>query len=388
MPKIRALPTLQSGADDSFIRHMLVVGYDWVMVAASILVAILASFTGLRLVSGLRNLAPADRKPQIAKAAIALGGGIWSMHFIGMLAVRLPVAIQYDALATLGSALVAILITGIGLGLLHFGERTERRIVYAGIAMGLGIVMMHYIGMSAIRGNCVVSYSPAGIFLASAVGILASIGALWLAYKKRSLRDISLGAVVQGLSISAMHYTAMIYTQFSPSAELIVLPEPILSSGIMALLVAVAAFLICGFFLLTAIPGETGTASDEESDEAVSDSPEAGPLLKLPYERNNATHFLPVERIRAIKAEGHYTQLFDGSGEYFCPMSISDIESRLDNSRFLKTHRSHLVNIAHVSGIQKVGDKAACLLDDEASSQIPVSRGRVRDVRRALGFAG
>ncbi len=141
----------------------------------------------------------------VATPAIALGGGIWSMHFIGMLAVRLPVAIEYDALSTLGSALVAILITGIGLALLHFGVRTERRIVYAGVAMGLGIVLMHYIGMSAIRGNCVVSYSASGIVLASAVGILASIGALWLAYKKRSIRDIALGAVVQGLSISAMH---------------------------------------------------------------------------------------------------------------------------------------------------------------------------------------
>ncbi|MEM7428043.1 MAG: MHYT domain-containing protein [Pseudomonadota bacterium] len=369
---------------------MLVVSYDWVLVGASVVVAILASFTGLRLASGLRVLAPAARKPQIAKAAIALGGGIWSMHFIGMLAVRLPVAIEYDALATLGSALVAILITGIGLGLLHFGERTERRIVYAGIAMGLGIVLMHYIGMSAIRGNCVVSYSTAGIFLASAVGILASIGALWLAYKKRSLRDIALGAVVQGLSISAMHYTGMIYTRFSPSAELVVLPEPILSSGVMALLVAVAAFLICGFFLLTAIPGDAAETTEdaEAADLEASDGEALEPLRKLPYESNNATHFLPVDDIRAIRAEGHYTRLFDGSGEYFCPLSISVIESRLDNPNFLKTHRSHLVNMAHVSGIQKVGDKAACLLDDEASSQIPVSRARVRDVRRALGFAG
>ena len=145
--------------------------------------------------------------------------------------------------------------------------------------MGLGIVVMHYIGMSAIRGNCVVSYSPLGIFLASAVGILASIGALWLAYKKRSLRDIALGAVVQGLSISAMHYTAMIYTQFSPSAELIVLPEPILSSGIMALLVAVAAFLICGFFLLTAIPGETNETA--ESSVSAPDAQASEPLMKL-----------------------------------------------------------------------------------------------------------
>ena len=360
---------------------MLVVSYDWVLVAASVVVAILASFTGLRLASGLRNLAPQQRKPQIAKAAIALGGGIWSMHFIGMLAVRLPVAIEYDALATLGSALVAILITGIGLALLHFGERTQWRILIAGVTMGLGIVLMHYIGMAAIRGNCVVSYSLAGLFLAPAVGILASIGALWLAYKKRSLRDIALGAIVQGLSISAMHYTGMIYTHFSPSAELVILPEPILSSGIMALLVAVAAFLICGFFLLTAIPGEA--AEQEAEDKDVKE-----PLRKLPYEKNNATHFLPVDEIRTIKAEGHYTRLFDGAGEYFCPLSISDIEDRLEGSNFLKTHRSHLVNIAHVSGIQKVGDKAACLLDDAASSQIPVSRSRVRDVRRALGFAG
>ncbi len=162
----------------------------------------------------------------------------------------------------------------------------------------------------------------------------------------------------------------MIYTQFSPSAELVILPEPILSSGVMALLVAVAAFLICGFFLLTAIPGdelghETSTTDEENAAEA---------LLKLPYERKNVTRFIPVEEIRAIKAEGHYTRLFDGSGDYFCPLSISAIEDRLDNPNFLKTHRSHLVNMAHVSGIQKIGDKAACLLDDEASSQIPVSR--------------
>ena len=213
---------------------MLVVHYDWLLVVASVLVAMLAGFTGLRLASGLATLPAPERKRQIAKAAIALGGGIWSMHFIGMLAVRISVAIEYDALATLGSVLVAILITGIGLGLLHFGERTPVRIIYAGVAMGLGIVSMHYIGMSAIRGNCIVSYQLTGIVFSVLVGVASSIGALWLAYKKRSLRDIALGGAALGLSISAMHYTAMIYTRFDPAVEIVVVPEPILSSGVMA----------------------------------------------------------------------------------------------------------------------------------------------------------
>lgn len=361
---------------------MLVVHYDWLLVVASVLVAMLAGFTGLRLASGLAALPAPQRKRQIVKAAIALGGGIWSMHFIGMLAVRISVAIEYDALATLGSVLVAILITGIGLGLLHFGERTPVRIIYAGVAMGLGIVSMHYIGMSAIRGNCIVSYKLTGIILSALVGIASSIGALWLAYKKRSLRDIALGGAALGLSISAMHYTAMIYTRFDPAVDIVVVPEPILSSGVMALLVAMSSFLISGFFLLTAIPHEPAA----EEAEAGGEEPTAQ-LDRLPYESNNVTRFLPLDDIRAIKAEGHYTRLYDGSGEFFCPLSISNIESRLNHPNFMRTHRSHLVNIAHVSGIQRAGDKAACLLDDETGLQVPVSRSRVRDVRKALGFA-
>ena len=116
---------------------MLEVHYVPSLVIASIAVAIMASFTSLRLTSGLAALGVHQRKVRISIAAFALGGGIWSMHFIGMLAVNLPIQIGYDPLRTLGSALIAILATGSALLFLHFGVRTRTRIVLAGVLTGL-----------------------------------------------------------------------------------------------------------------------------------------------------------------------------------------------------------------------------------------------------------
>jgi diguanylate cyclase len=235
---------------------VLPVSYDPVLVTASILVAMMAAFMGLHLSSGLGTLAPARRKQEIAKAAVALGGGIWSMHFIGMLAVSVPATIRYDALPTLGSVLIAILVTGFGLLVLHFGQAVRWKLPVAGSLVGLGIVAMHYVGMSAISGNCIVTYRPAGFGIATLIAIFTSIAALRLAYEKQALWAKLLGAAVLGLAISAMHYSAMAYTEFWPGGEIAAAAAPDLSTGALALLVALAAFIICGLALLTAIPAE------------------------------------------------------------------------------------------------------------------------------------
>ena len=360
------------------------------LVAASILVAILASFTGLRIASGLRALQPPARKREIAKAAIALGGGIWAMHFIAMLSMRISGELTYAALPTLGSVLVAILITGVGLLILHCGERTTRKIGLAGVLMGLGIVSMHYLGMSAIGGKTV-TYETAGFFISSGIAISSSVCALWLAYKRRTLRQIAIGSVLLGITISAMHYTAMAYTNFvgAPTAALV--GDPILSSGMLALLVAVVAFLICGFFLLTAIPmdsaesrADTAVAGNQVSEAA--ETPAGSP--RLPYQRNNAVHFIAVEDIAAVQADGHYTRLYNGKEELFCPWAISRVEETLKGRNgFLRTHRSYLVNIRHVKGFQRNGDTAVCLIGDGRADGIPVSRSRIGEVREALRLA-
>lgn len=388
--------------------------YDPAMVAASVLVAILASFTGLRLASGLRLLPPQARKTQIAKAAFALGGGIWSMHFVGMLAVELPVRITYDALYTLGSVLLSILITGLGLALMHTGERGNLRTAVAGTLTGLGIVSMHYVGMAAIGGNCRISYLPGGALVSSGIAIVASIGALRLAYHHRTLGEMSLAAVILGITISAMHYSAMAFTQFLPVAELAEIAVPVIEDGYLALFVALAAFVVCGVFLLTALPIEravwTGaavaaaaSASGRAVDSSVSSpNPEAEPDragngmavgmavgmggLRLPYEQNNTTYFVESERIAAIQAEGHYTRLYDGQDKLFCPWSITKLEDYLSGGPFMRTHRSFLVNMRHATAFHRKKDKAFLVVAGLSESLVPISRSHVAEVRRALGI--
>src|SRR5262245_26261363 len=126
----------------------MIFSFDPMLVVASVLVAIMASFTGLRLAGDLSALPLPAKRIRIAEAACALGGGIWSMHFVGMLALRLPVSISYDALHTLSSVLVSILITGLGLAFVHLGEPSGHRAwrtVVSGTLIGLGIVTMHFI---------------------------------------------------------------------------------------------------------------------------------------------------------------------------------------------------------------------------------------------------
>ena len=107
---------------------------------------------------------------------------------------------------------------------------------------------------------------------------------------------------------------------------------------------------------------------------------------RLPYEHNNTVRFVTLDDVSAIRADGHYTWLRRGGSELFCPWSISKVETLVDPERFVRTHRSHLVNIGHVSGFSRDGDKAFCLIGDNDDSRVPVSRTRVADIRRLLGM--
>jgi NO-binding membrane sensor protein with MHYT domain len=394
---------------------MLDVTFDPILVFASVVIAVMAAFTGLRLTNGLSQLDPVARRPRIAQAAIALGGGIWSMHFVGMLAVSVPVRLTYTALPTLASALVAILVVGVGLIVLHFGARTRTRIVLAGTLTGLGIVAMHYIGMSAISGNCIVGYQTTGLVLSTAIGIGSSIYALDLAYRRRTLGMTALGALALGLAISAMHYSAMIFTTFQAIDQITFVAQPNLSAGMLALIVSVAAFVICGLFLLTAIPLDRSQAAapvplgagEPDADKAQPVRQTAQAVLskayvkggpherkpdpvernRIPYERENTVRFFAIDQIAAIRADGHYSWVLNEAGEFFCPWSISRVEQAIGSPSFIRTHRSYLVNLGHVAGFTRDGDKAFCIVRGADETRIPVSRSRIPQVQRALGLA-
>jgi NO-binding membrane sensor protein with MHYT domain len=386
---------------------MVEVYYSPFLVGASVLVAIMAAFTCLRLTSELRNRTVTRRKVRIAEASIALGGGIWSMHFIGMLAVTLPFAVTYDPLLTLGSMLLAILITGCGLLLLHFGERTTMRIVMAGTLTGIGIAAMHYTGMAAISANCIVDYQPVGIVLSVLISIAASTLAMWLAYSTRSILRTAIGAIVLGLAVSAMHYVAMFNTSFAQAADFVAQPIPALDPQVLAISVTLTTFVICGLFLLLAMPMDQVTveqplAADnaQPQDAAVKKAdPVRAPGLalsrvgaapqpakaRIPYEKEGTVRFMNTDRILAIESDGHYTKIRTDDDALFCPWSLSKVEKSPLAEKFLKTHRRYLVNPAHINGLKKVGDQLFCYVGKAAELEVPVSRARAKDLRNLLG---
>ena len=157
---------------------MIVTGtHDPYLVALSILVACFASYTALDLgghVAAARGLA---RRVWLVAAAITMGGGIWSMHFIGMLAFVLPMPMSYDIALTILSLLVAILVTGGGFYVISRQSASPLRLVLSGTFMGLGIAAMHYTGMAAMRGHAELSYDRLFVALSLVIAICASTAA-------------------------------------------------------------------------------------------------------------------------------------------------------------------------------------------------------------------
>jgi len=105
--------------------------------------------------------------------------------------------------------------------------------------------------------------------------------------------------------------------------------------------------------------------------------PPRRPARQLPIERDGATHFVAVEQVVAVHANAHYTYIFDGTTKLFCPLAIGDVESRLDTSRFIRVHRSHIVNIDRVVGLKRAGDSGLVELAGTDRYTVPVSRSRV-----------
>jgi NO-binding membrane sensor protein with MHYT domain len=195
---------------------MVVTGtYDPYLVALSILVAALASYTALDLGGRVAAARGRARRMWLAAAAITMGGGIWSMHFVAMLAFTLPTPMSYDIGLTALSLVVAMFVTGGGFYVISRQSGSPLRLVLSGIFMGIGIVAMHYTGMAAMREHVALGYERIFVALSLIIAIVASTAALWLAFRTTDLGQKLIAAVVMGLAISGMHYTAMGGTTFA-----------------------------------------------------------------------------------------------------------------------------------------------------------------------------
>jgi len=199
---------------------MVVTGvYNPYLVALSILVAVFAAYTALDLGGRVKGAQGGTRRVWLWAAAIAMGGGIWSMHFIGMLAFTLPMTMSYDVGLTILSLLVAIVVTSGGFYVISYSNGSPLYLILGGIFMGLGIIAMHYTGMAAMQGNVEISYDPLLVALSVVIAIGAATIALWLAFRTTDLAQKLVAAVVMGLAISGMHYTGMQAAIFTSHGE-------------------------------------------------------------------------------------------------------------------------------------------------------------------------
>jgi hypothetical protein len=290
--------------------------------------------------------------------------------------------------------------------------------------MGGGIVSMHYIGMSALHDSAHLMHAPAYVALSAIIAIAASGLALWLAGGGDGRPPLLLSATALGVAIAGMHYTAMAGLTMEPR-HVQTIGAPALSSDLLAIVVAIVAFLVSGFFLLALVPDRAGTRAapvahgSTQQDRGHDESPlnragpvgaalvsveplitvdsavgrseaplgsgEPQPARQLPVERDGTIHYVAVDSIVAVHANAHYAYIFDGSSKLFCPLAIGQIEARLDEARFVRVHRSHIVNIERVAGLRRAGDNGILELAARERYTVPVSRSRLRRLKNRLG---
>lgn len=198
---------------------MVSASYSPALVLISLCVAILASYTALDLSGRIATARGRTQYLWIAGGALAMGFGVWSMHFIGMLALQLPLALGYDLGLTLWSLLVAILSCGFALWLVSQPRLPALQLLFGALIMGAGISAMHYSGMAALRMQPGIDYDPALFGLSLVIAVGASAAALSIAFRlRRQTPYVRLmrggAAVIMGLAIVGMHYTGMAAANF------------------------------------------------------------------------------------------------------------------------------------------------------------------------------
>ena len=193
--------------------------YNPWLVTASVLIAMLASFTALDMAWRVSEAQRRSARWWLIGGSIAMGTGIWSMHFVGMLAFQLPVPMGYDPAITFLSLLFAIGLSAFALWRVCFGQMTFIRLSCGALIMGSGVTAMHYTGMAAMRMSPPIQYDPLLFTLSVLIAVTASGAALWIAFHLRrqtaNIRRMRAGAaVIMGFAIAGMHYTGMAAAHF------------------------------------------------------------------------------------------------------------------------------------------------------------------------------
>jgi diguanylate cyclase (GGDEF)-like protein len=231
--------------------------YDTGLVLLSLLMAVLASYAALDLAGRVAASHGRAAAWWLAGGSVAMGVGIWSMHFIGMLAFRLPIAASYDPAITLLSLLIAITSSLFALWIVCQNKLSWPQLIAGSLILGAGVCAMHYTGMIAMQMKPGIHYKPLLFACSVLIAVVASGAALWMAFRlRRRVKGIrrlrAAAAVVMGLAIAGMHYTGMAAANFSTNSRCMAADAGV-SSHWLALLITVFAGSVLSIALIISL---------------------------------------------------------------------------------------------------------------------------------------
>ncbi|HEX3927778.1 MAG TPA: MHYT domain-containing protein [Gemmatimonadales bacterium] len=331
--------------------HMLHASHAPTLVVLSFAIAICASYTALTLAGRVAVARGRARLAWLMCGSIAMGSGIWSMHFVAMLAFHLPISIAYDVPLVTASWLAAVAASAFALWVAGRTRVGVLGLACAGACLGLAVVTMHYTGMAAMRVTAQLSYDPVLVGASVLIAVVASTVALllfrWLRndYSRRGSSLRAAAAVVMGVAIAGMHYTAMAAARFSdagsvalPSGGMIIsatgLAVPVVMGAIVILTLTVIGTITDHWVRVQLSNAEALRESEEryrsvvsEVDEVIFRTDVAGnwtflnPAWKTitgfsPNESLGTPHLNSVHQEDRATSAGQYTALAEGSTEF------------------------------------------------------------------------
>ena len=399
-------------------------GHDPYLVALSVVIAILGGYTGFGLAARIRGTPDASHRLLLAGAAFFLAIGIWTMHFVGMLAAPLPAGAVYLVLPTIISFLICALVVGISLFFVSVGEPSMLRVVSSAVLLGVGIASMHYVGMHGLVGQF---RHDARRRHGRAVGADRDRRGLWRPARLpgaagRRAAGAERGRLRRRGVGHALHRDGR---HASGSAGAGSAPPCRGAGGVAADAVAGRGVALLrdrrGFSAVagagsaqegrgdggrgrrrsagrrspssrisrrrTPAPRRPARGCGRRRSAASASRPAPRRRRGLPVEGADGTHFIDTADVRSVRADAHYTKVHDGTRERMCPWSISEAEAQLDPGLFVRVHRSHIVAIPHVTFVRKEGDGAVVELDGPSPHRVPVSRAKIAEVKARLGLA-
>ena len=234
----------------------LIGSYNYALVALSVLIAMFASYAALDLAGRVTAAGGWTRTIWLLGGAGAMGTGIWSMHYIGMLAFILPIPVAYHWPTVLLSLFAAILASVIALYAVSRQRMGASRAVAGSVLMGAGIAGMHYIGMAAMRLPAICQFNSFLVVLSVVFAVLISLAALWITFHFRDEKtgigwEKLAGAVVMGVGIPVMHYTGMAAASFTLSGTPADMSHAVSISTLGTAGIAAVTFIVLGLALLT-----------------------------------------------------------------------------------------------------------------------------------------